>query len=123
MIAEWAKTFGVADFNEDTAPYCALYIRYCFHKALPDEPLPNHPLWSFGWRTFGIECTPQLGCVLTFFRGDRDKDIGHNIFYLSEDATDFIGIGANQSDTVSVKRMPKARFLTSRWPKTWPLPN
>lgn len=122
QIKQWADAFELTGFNEDVAPYCSLYIRYCFYKALPDEPLPNHPLWSWGWLRFGVICEPQLGCVLVFYRGDIAKQIGHVAFYLSEEADDFIVLGANQSDAVSVKRMPKARMLASRWPRTWPLP-
>lgn len=82
-----------------------------------------------GWKTFGIECTPQLGSVLTFWRNKIEDQKGHNGFYLTEKATDYLIIGANQTDpegkstgTVNVKWMPKTRFLASRWPKTWPLP-
>lgn len=122
IIAGWAAEAGLKEFNEDADPYCALYPRSCFYHTLPDEPLPAHPKWSLGWLRFGIECIPQLGCVLVFFRGEKAKQIGHVAFYLSEEGDDFVVLGANQSDTVSVKRMPKARLLGSRWPKTWPLP-
>lgn len=122
QIAAWAEAFGVSDFDEDRDPYCALFPRWCFRNALPDERLPAHPKWSMGWLRFGRPCGIILGAVAVFYRGDPAKQIGHDAFVLKEEGDQIEVLGANQADAVSVKFMPKARLLACRWPLTFPLP-
>lgn len=115
-IKAWADEFKIENFNEDTDPYCALFPRWCFHKTMPNEPLPSHPKWAMGWLRFGVPCAPRYGAVLVFYRGDPAKQIGHVGYDVGETETDFAVLGANQSDAVSVRLMPKARLLGCRWP-------
>lgn len=121
QIKAWAEAFEIADFDEDREPYCALFPRWCFYQALPDEPLPPHPKWSLGWLRFGQPCEAILGAVGVFYRGDPAKQIGHAGFVLSANETDVEILGANQDDAVSVKWFPRYRLLGCRWPKSWPL--
>lgn len=116
-IKAWADEFQISNFDEDRDPYCALYPRWCFHKTIPSEPLPKYPKWSMGWLQFGIKSEIiKYGAVLVFYRGDPAKQIGHVGFCIGETEDDLAVLGANQSDAVTVRLMPKARLLDVRWP-------
>jgi hypothetical protein len=68
---------------------------------------------------FGNYAPPGLGTILVFSRGSG----GHVGVYMGEDSTHYHVLGGNQSDRVSVARIPKTRLLPgqlgSRWPRTW----
>jgi hypothetical protein len=72
---------------------------------------------------FGVEVDPQFGSTLCFWRGSVDGWMGHVGYYWAEDATTFLVLGGNQSDAVTITRMPKSRFLGARWPRSVPTLN
>jgi hypothetical protein len=84
--------------------------------------MPANPLGARNWGKFGIDCTPQPGAIITFWRGSPDGWQGHVGFYVGEDDANFHILGGNQGNAVNVSRYPKARFLKSRWPKGAPAP-
>jgi len=44
--------------------------------------------------------------------------LGHVGFYAGEDERAYHVLGGNQSDSVSITRIPKDRLLEARWPST-----
>jgi uncharacterized protein (TIGR02594 family) len=117
MILAWAKDLGIA-YGDDEIPWCGLFVAHCIGSQLPDEPLPGNPLGARNWARFGDNVAPQTGAVMVFWRKSPASGLGHVGFYAGEDATHYHILGGNQSNTVSVTRVPKDRFVESRWPKT-----
>lgn len=65
---------------------------------------------------------PAYGAVTTMWRGSPDSDLGHVFFYLGENEKGILGLGGNQSDSVSREYHPRNRIVGYWWPKSVPLP-
>lgn len=119
-IAKWLKQLK-APWDDDETPWCGSFVGHCIASTLPEEPLPSNPFGARQWARFGKRCPPQVGAVMVFWRTDRTRSSnGHVGFYAGEDNTNFHILGGNQSDSVSVAKVPKDRFLDARWPATAP---
>ncbi|MHA6347667.1 TIGR02594 family protein [Roseivivax sp. CAU 1761] len=110
------------DYADDDIPWCGLFVGHCIATALGDEPIPSNPLGAKNWRHFGMPCDPQLGCVLVFYRGQKDGWQGHVGFYFAEDVNYYHVLGGNQSNSVNLMRVDRIRLIASRWPVTAGLP-
>lgn len=121
LIIGWAQRLRIA-YNNDEIPWCGLFVAHCIGFTLPGEALPTNPLGARNWGKFGVACPPQPGAVITFWRESRTSGKGHVGFYVGEDAAAFHILGGNQGDAVNVKRFPRERFLTARWPTSAPAP-
>ncbi|GGI84228.1 hypothetical protein GCM10007973_20940 [Polymorphobacter multimanifer] len=75
-IMGWARALGLA-YGGDSTPWCGLFVAHCLRVALPEEKLPAAPLVARRWSRFGVECDPQPGAVLVFWRGSRSGWSGH----------------------------------------------
>lgn len=102
--AETAKV--VRGYTADSIPWCGLFVAAISRRAGWSDQIPEKPLWALNWLQFGdpIE-RPGLGDVLVW----RRKGGGHVGFYVGEDATHYHCLGGNQSDAVSIIRLPKAK--------------
>jgi len=116
-IIDWADNLGL-DYQSDDIPWCGLFTGHCVAAALPDEDLPNAVLSARAWEKFGRPVAPQRGAVMVFWRKTKASGLGHVGFYFAEDNGAYQILGGNQSDSVSVTRVSKDRFLTARWPLT-----
>jgi hypothetical protein len=56
--------------------------------------------------------------VLVFWRVSKASGLGHVGFYNGEDQNAYHVLGGNQSDSVSIARVGKDRFLEARWPRS-----
>lgn len=121
LIIGWGKELEI-DYGSDSIPWCGLFVAHCIGSQLPEEGLPAYPLSARAWSGFGETCDPQLGSILVFWRGSKQGPYGHVGFYVGEDPQAYHVLGGNQSDRVSVTRIPLDRFLGSRWPTTAPDP-
>lgn len=69
---------------------------------------------------------PALGCIVTFWRGDKSKGLGHVGFYNGERGGYISTLGGNEADAVRIEnmRVSGASFGLSGfyWPKSIPLP-
>jgi uncharacterized protein (TIGR02594 family) len=117
LILKWAEDLDIP-YSEDETPWCGLFVAHCIGSQMPDEPLPDNPLGARSWQRFGSHVTPQPGAVMVFWRKSLSSGMGHVGFYAGEDEDFYHILGGNQSDKVCVTRVPKARFLDSRWPRT-----
>lgn len=61
---------------------------------------------------------PKIGCICVFSRGDPRAYTGHVGLYAGEEGDNILVLGGNQSDAVSITRMPKSSLLGYRWPVT-----
>ncbi len=122
IIISWAKKLGgwITDYytNDDIA-WCGLFMAHCIGSTLPGEHLPANPLGALNWSTFGHALTPPApGAILTFHRTGG----GHVGLYVGEDKTAYHVLGGNQSNSVSITRVEKARLEDARWPITGDAP-
>jgi uncharacterized protein (TIGR02594 family) len=115
VLINWAKDCNI-DYKSDDIPWCGLFVAHCIGTNLPNEPRPNSPLSARAWLKFGKATSAQFGAVIVFWRGSPGGWQGHVGFYVGEDDKAYHVLGGNQSNRVSVARMPKGRFLGARWP-------
>lgn len=120
-IMGWARALRI-DYADDDIPWCGLFVAHCIASQLPEETMPTNPLGARNWGRIGVECTPQPGAVIVFWRGSRSGWKGHVGFYWGEDSHTYHVLGGNQSNAVTISRMKKDRFLNARWPETAPAP-
>lgn len=118
----------ISGMVNDGVPWCGLFVALVTTRA-GKTPVTN-PLWARNWQGFGepvgvnrgSESAPRLefvegrkaslGDVLVFVRPGG----GHVGFYIAEDATAYHVLGGNQSDSVSITRVAKARCIAVRRP-------
>ncbi|KRB58476.1 hypothetical protein ASE04_27575 [Rhizobium sp. Root708] len=120
-IIGWAKRAGgwIANyFTDDDIAWCGLFVQNAISVTLPKEFLPSNPLGALNWKAFGRQASPALGAILVFSRSGG----GHVGFYVGEDRTHFHVLGGNQDNSVSIKRVEKARLVGMRWPLTGEAP-
>lgn len=98
-------------------PWCGAFVGTCLKQWKPDIEVPANMLGARQWGNFGEACKPQVGAVLTFWRGSRNGWQGHVGFMAGQDRDTFHVLGGNQSNAVTITRLDKARLLQSRWPK------
>jgi len=117
-LTEFMDETGIGDIRKEA--WCGAYVDACMSRTLPDEPLPNNPRGARNWALVGREVDPQIGAILVFWREKKSGWKGHVGFMAGEDASHYHVLGGNQSNAVSVARVPKERFLNARWPTTAP---
>jgi len=112
-IIAWAEEIGgwIDDFYQDDAvPWCGLFIGILAKRA--GKPVRQDMLGARNWLKWGnpVMGAPELGDVLVFAR----KGGGHVGLYVGEDEEAFHILGGNQSDSVSITRILKSRYLGAR---------
>ena len=120
IILGWLKAIGQGWVKDDETAWCGTFV--AANVLGYGDPLPKNPLSARAWLTYGVSTVPQYGAVLVFWRGKVNGSLGHVGFYVGEDATYFYVLGGNQSDSVSITRMPKTRLLGARRPLNAPFP-
>lgn len=118
QILQWARDLGVS-YDDDDVPWCGLFVGHCIASQLPREPLPANPLGARAYQSFGKQVMPQPGAIMVFWRESKMSGKGHVGFYVGEDQADnFLILGGNQGNEVSIIGKPRERFLGARWPIT-----
>jgi len=113
VIMEWRDELNRAGkeihgFSGDEVAWCGLFAAIVCHRA--GKKIVKEPLWARNWAKFGVKSpAPSLGDVMVFPRGNG----GHVAFYVGEDEEAWHILGGNQSNSVNVTRMPKARGLVA----------
>ncbi|MDW5318358.1 hypothetical protein [Rhizobium sp. PL01] len=82
----------------------------------------NNPYWALNWLKFGnpvLKDKPVMGAIGAAERGGG----GHVFFVVGHDKENYHALGGNQSNTVSIVKMPKSRVKGLRFPSTYPLPS
>ena len=120
LLIGWGRDLDLR-YTDDETPWCGLFIAHCIAATLPHESLPADPLGAQKWRKFGTFVTPQLGAIMVFWREKETSWKGHVGLYAGEDETAFHILGGNQSDSVSIARIERRRFLEARWPASIPI--
>lgn len=81
----------------------------------------NNPYWALNWLKFGnpiLKDKPVMGAI-----GAAERDGGGHVFFVvGHDENTYHALGGNQSNAVSIVKMPKARVKGLRFPSTYPVP-
>lgn len=117
-LAAWLKSDGYTVGDPALVPYCGDGVQTSFLRAYPDMEMPENPYLAANWAGWGHEVEPQLGSVLSFWRGSPNSWQGHVGFYAGESKTNFYVLGFNQNDAVTISPIAKNRLRKdgSRWP-------
>lgn len=122
-LKAWLKGDGKTLGDPAKLPWCGDFVETCIRLALPGEAFPGalgeNPYWARNWLHLGNSIIPTYGAVMVFERGQSS---GHVAFAVGQDASTYFVLGGNQSDSVTVTRIAKARLLGARWPSTFPAP-
>lgn len=112
IILAWAKELGLKEYLHDSTAWCGLFIAIVAKRAGKEVVL--NPLWAANWLNFGTAVDEaMLGDVLVFKRTGGN----HVGLYIGEDSLCYHVGGGNQSDSVSITRIDKARCRGIRRPK------
>jgi uncharacterized protein (TIGR02594 family) len=120
--AAFLRSDGETVGDPSKLPWCGDFVQTCLALSLPHEPLPANPYLARNWLKFGVECEPQQGAVLVFWRGSKTGTQGHVTFDAGAGKGVLYCLGGNQKNRVSVEPIAEARLLGARWPRTLPLP-
>ena len=116
-LSNWLKSDGATVGDPSKIPWCGDFVETAIALTL-DEPLPVNPYLAANWVKFGIQCRPQYGAIMSFWRGSPSSWKGHVAFYVAEDDEAYHILGGNQRNSVSITRIGKNRLRTHgcRWP-------
>lgn len=119
-IINWAKRIGgwvMNSYKKDSIPWCALFVSNCLKEN--NLAITKTVLTALDYSKWGQPLSkPSLGAIMTFKR----QGGGHVGFYISEDKTHYHILGGNQSDSVNITKIDKARLDAIRWPSEAALP-
>lgn len=117
-LRQFLKSDGKTLGDPAKLPWCGDFVETCVAVSLPDAVLPSNPYLARNWQYFGASVHPCFGSILVFWRGTRSGTAGHVGFYYSEDNDFYHVLGGNQSNSVSIAKLDKARLLGARLPLT-----
>lgn len=119
-LSNWLKSDGATVGDPAKIPWCGDFCETAVSLTLPDEPMVVNPYLAANWVKFGIQCRPQYGAILSFWRGSPSSWKGHVAFYVAEDDVAYHVLGGNQRNSVSITRIEKNRLRSHgcRWPST-----
>ena len=112
-IVEYHKATSLGASDDET-PWCSAFVNWCMQKA--GQPSTRSAL-ARSWLKYGKGlASPQLGCIVVFWRGSPTSSQGHVAFYLGSDGDYVTVLGGNQGDAVTIAKYPKSRVLGYRIP-------
>lgn len=120
-LKEFLKSDGSTLGDPAKLPWCGDFIETCVAVTLPGEPMIANPYWALNWLKFGVE-VPKDAPVLGAIGAAERNGGGHVFFVVGHDRDNYHALGGNQSDGVSIVKMPKGRVKGLRYPRTYPLP-
>lgn len=108
-------------YRNDETPWCAACVGYCLEesgiRSTRSEAARSYQNWDVKLDK------PVVGCVVVFWRGNRNGFSGHVGFVVGVQANgNLLVLGGNQGDQVSIRAFTKDRVLSYRWPAGEPLP-
>jgi uncharacterized protein (TIGR02594 family) len=115
-LQAWLKSGGKALGDPASLPWCGDWVESAMALALPNEPRPDYPFFAQNWAGFGIAVAPTRGAV-GVIRWSASS--GHVAFLLGQHGGNYVCLGGNQSNRVSIAEFPKSAFIATRWPATF----
>ncbi len=120
-LKEFLKSDGHALGDPSKLPWCGDFVETCIALSLPREPMIANPYWALNWLKFGVEVPKDKPVMGAIGAAERNGG-GHVFFVVGHDKTNYHALGGNQSNSVSIVKMPKARLKGLRFPSTYPMP-
>lgn len=119
-LKHWLGSDGATVGDPAEVPWCGDFVETAVALTVPEEALPINPYLAANWAKFGIQCQPQYGAIMSFWRGSPSSWKGHVAFYVAEDDQAYHILGGNQKNSVSITRIGKDRIRTHgcRWPSS-----
>jgi len=121
-LSAWLKSGGKYLGDPAALPWCGDFAETCIELALPGEPMPGalgaNPFFAQNWAAFGIATVPTRGAVVAF---KWSASSGHVGFLMGQHGGNYVVLGGNQSNKVSIAEFPKASAIATRWPSTVPV--
>jgi uncharacterized protein (TIGR02594 family) len=118
VIMGWANDLGIW-YNYDSTAWCGLFTAHCMNTGAPNIPLPNSVLRARNWEGYGVavnETNPPYGSVCVLWRGSRNSGQGHVFIVTGQNDDDIVGVGGNQSDSVTTGTFSRDRVVAIRIP-------
>jgi len=115
VIVHYASEAGFTWVNDDETPWCSIFVNWVAKKAnLRGSNNVNARSWLL--TGFSVDCAPEPGDIVVFWRDQPDSWKGHVGFFLgfSKDALRVYCLGGNQGDQVSVSAYPVNTVLGFR---------
>lgn len=112
-ILSWLERLG-AWWRDDETPWCGVFVAHCMREV--GHPVPQYWMRAKAWADYGANLRASHvapGAILVFAR----QGGGHVGFYVGEDAAYYYVLGGNQSNSVNVAKIVKARCIAIRWPR------
>jgi uncharacterized protein (TIGR02594 family) len=122
VLRTWLYSDGSRLGDPAQLPWCGDFAETAMKRGLPGEVftgvMKENPYYAQNWAYFGVETQPVYGCVVVFKRPGG----GHVGFAVGQDNLNYMVLGGNQGDKVSVVPVPKARCIATRWPSSYANP-
>jgi uncharacterized protein (TIGR02594 family) len=107
-VVAYYRDAGFPDVKHDEVPWCAAFVGAMLKRA---GLKPSGSLMARSYLKWGTKLSsPVQGCVTVIERGTGP--FGHVFFFVSPG----LGLGGNQSDSVSIAPYNQSRVLGYRWP-------
>lgn len=114
-VLQYYVDAGHPEIKADEVSWCAAFTCAMLERAGYASP---KTLAARDFCDWGREArAPYVGCVAVFWRTSPKGWQGHVGFYVGETPTHILVLGGNQSDGVTVAKMPKSRLLGYREPR------
>lgn len=115
IILKWWAAIR-APFVDDEQPWCAAFVggvlEECGIRSSRSASARSYLKWG---RKMDI---PARGCIVVFWRGSPQSWNGHVGFLVGIDRNgNYMVLGGNQGDTVTVASFARTRVLGFRWPE------
>jgi len=123
QIVQWWKDIGAPWFTDDETAWCGAYVGGVLKEAgFPVLP-GGKGASARAWNGYGVKLDkPAYGAIAVYWRGSPSGANGHVNFIVGRDQRGrLMGLGGNQSDSVSVAPFDTSRVLGYRWPSKYPL--
>lgn len=115
LILKWWAAIR-APFLDDEQPWCAAFVggvlEECGIRSSRSASARSYLRWG---RKIDI---PAVGCIVVFWRGSPQSWSGHVGFLVGVDRSgNYMVLGGNQGDTVTIAPFARTRTLGLRWPE------
>lgn len=117
IIGYW-RAIGRTDIDDDETAWCAVWASAMLEASGIPSPKSAAARDFLKW---GDELhEPMPGALLVFRRG-LDPKAGHVGFYVGDSGGNYLVLGGNQGNRVSIAPVPKLDLIGIRWPSEEPL--
>lgn len=112
IIVDFFKRVTGHDEPDETA-WCAAYVGASLIEAGLKSSGKLNARSYLNWGR-SVKDTPEIGDIGVLWRGTPTSWMGHVAFYVGQTKTNYIFLGGNQNNEVSIAPYPKLRILDFR---------